>query len=101
MRDEILSFLQGVRAGAFTVLGDQDRSVDFEPLLRVLARAGYSGWLVIEAEQDPKLRTPPLCQTLALATLKRLAREIGLDKSWQGAPVLCCPGPASRCELPT
>ncbi len=79
--DEKLSFLQGVIAGAFTVPGDQEGGVDFEPLLQVLADAGYEGWLVIEAEQDPKVRNPLLYQTLGLATLKRLAKKTGLDKS--------------------
>jgi inosose dehydratase len=80
VRDENLSFLQGVLAGAFTVPGDQDGAIDFAPLMRILAEAGYEGWLVIEAEQDPALRNPLLYQTLGLATLKRLARAAGLDK---------------------
>lgn len=78
VRKEGLSFLQGVLAGAFTVPGDQEGAVDFGPLLKILAVAGYDGWIVIEAEQDPKLRNPLLYQTLGLATLKRLAREAGL-----------------------
>ena len=84
VRDEDLSFLQGVLAGAFTVPGDQEGSVDFAPLMQVLAGAGYGTdgdrWLVIEAEQDPGLRNPLLYQTLGLATLKRLAKESGLDR---------------------
>ncbi|MCB1331147.1 MAG: myo-inosose-2 dehydratase, partial [Maritimibacter sp.] len=64
--------------------GDQEGSVDFAPLMQVLAGAGYGTdgdrWLVIEAEQDPGLRNPLLYQTLGLATLKRLAKESGLDK---------------------
>jgi inosose dehydratase len=47
-------------------------------LLKILAGANYDGWIVIEAEQDPKLRNPLLYQTLGLATLKRLSREAGL-----------------------
>lgn len=78
VRGEGLSFLQGVMAGAFTVPGDQEGGIDFGPLLKELAGAGYDGWIVIEAEQDPKLRNPMLYQTLGLATLKRLAREAGL-----------------------
>ncbi len=78
VRSERLSFLQGVVAGAFTVPGDQDGGVDFGPLLNILGQAGYDGWIVIEAEQDPKVRNPLLYQTLGLATLKRLAREAGL-----------------------
>jgi inosose dehydratase len=80
VREENLSFLQGVLDGAFTVPGDQDGAIDFAPLLQILADAGYEGWLVIEAEQDPAVRNPLLYQTLGLATLKRLAREAGLDK---------------------
>ena len=78
VRKEGLSFLQGVVAGAFTVPGDQEGAVDFGPLLKILAGAGYDGWIVIEAEQDPKARNPLLYQTLGLATLKRLAGEAGL-----------------------
>ena len=78
VRAEALSFLQGVVLGAFTVPGDQEGGVDFAPLLKILAGAGYDGWIVIEAEQDPAVRNPLLYQTLGLATLKRLAKEAGL-----------------------
>ncbi|MDV4166794.1 myo-inosose-2 dehydratase [Rhodovulum sp. FJ3] len=78
VRDERLSFIQGVLAGAFTVPGDQEGAVDFAPLLKQLADHGYDGWIVIEAEQDPDVRNPLLYQTLGLATLKRQAREVGL-----------------------
>jgi len=47
------SFLQSVLNGAFTVPGDG--AIDFEAVLCTLARAGYSGWLVVEAEQDPSV----------------------------------------------
>ncbi len=77
-REEGLSFLDAVFAGAFTVPGDQEGAVDFAPLLGILKEAGYDGWIVIEAEQDPVVRNPLLYQTLGLATLKRLARENGL-----------------------
>ena len=75
---EGMSFMDGVRAGVFTVPGDQEGGVDFAPLLKVLAEAGYDGWIVIEAEQDPDQRNPLLYQTLGLATLRRLAAESGL-----------------------
>lgn len=78
VRAEGLSFLQGVLAGAFTVPGDQEGAIDFAPLLHLLKAAGYDGWIVIEAEQDPALRNPLMYQTLGLATLKRLAREARL-----------------------
>jgi inosose dehydratase len=78
VRAEGMSFLQGVIAGAFTVPGDQEGAIDFAPLLQQLAGASYDGWIVIEAEQDPKVRNPLLYQTLGLATLKRQAKAAGL-----------------------
>jgi inosose dehydratase len=77
--DEGLSFLEGVRRGVFTVPGDAEGSVAFEPVLRVAAGHGYSGWLVIEAEQDPAIRNPFEYQSLGLRSLKAMARATGLD----------------------
>lgn len=51
------SFLDAVVKGAFTVPGDG--SLDFAAIVQRLARHGYEGWFVVEAEQDPK-RAPPL-----------------------------------------
>lgn len=73
-----LSFMDGVRAGVFTVPGDAQGGVDFAPLLGILKQAGYDGWIVIEAEQDPAVRDPMHYQSLGLATLKRIAADIGL-----------------------
>ncbi|MDQ1900515.1 myo-inosose-2 dehydratase [Paracoccus sp. WLY502] len=81
VRDENLSFLQGVLAGAFTVPGDPEGAIDFVPLLRILAEAGYDGWLVIEAEQDPEKRNPLEYQSLGLRSLKAAAAEAGLDRA--------------------
>jgi len=50
------SFLQAVKAGAFTVPGDG--AVDFVPVFDRLKKAGYTGWWVVEAEQDPALANP-------------------------------------------
>lgn len=50
------SFNEGVRAGMFTVPGDGE--VDFGPLARFIGSGRYSGWLVVEAEQDPR-KAPP------------------------------------------
>lgn len=81
VREKNLSFLQGVLAGAFTVPGDPEGAIDFVPLLRVLAEAGYDGWLVIEAEQDPMVRNPLEYQSLGLRALKAAAAEAGLDRA--------------------
>lgn len=80
VRAEGMSFLQGVLAGAFTVPGDPEGAIDFTPLMQLLAGADYAGWLVIEAEQDPKLRNPLAYQSMGLKALKAAAREAGLDR---------------------
>lgn len=50
-RNDGWSFLNGVINGTFTVPGDG--VIDFEAVLYHLKNAGYEGWLVVEAEQDP------------------------------------------------
>jgi inosose dehydratase len=56
VREEGLSFQDAVEDGVFTVPGDG--SIDFVPILDVLGSAGYEGWLVVEAEQDPAKANP-------------------------------------------
>lgn len=56
VKEEKLSFLKGVRLGAFTVPGDG--CIDFEPIFKVLADSNYEGWMLIEAEQDPAIANP-------------------------------------------
>jgi inosose dehydratase len=51
------SFLDAVLDGVFTVPGDG--CIDFAEVLAPLATAGYDGWMVVEAEQDPA-QAPPL-----------------------------------------
>lgn len=51
-----LSFLSAVKQGVFTVPGDG--GVSFEPVFKLLRGSGYSGWYVVEAEQDPALANP-------------------------------------------
>ena len=52
-RNDGWSFLSGVLNGTFTVPGDG--VIDYEAILSTLHAAGYQGWLVVEAEQDPAL----------------------------------------------
>ena len=56
VKKEKLSFLQGVREGAFTVPGDG--CIDFAPLFDELDKSGYEGWMIVEAEQDPAKANP-------------------------------------------
>ncbi len=62
------SFLRAVLAGVFTVPGDG--SLAFEGVFGALPE--YSGWVVLEAEQDPKLADPLTYATLGYRNLKRL-----------------------------
>ena len=56
VKDNNLSFLTAVRKGAFTVPGDG--VVDFPALFAEIKKAHYTGWFVVEAEQDPALANP-------------------------------------------
>ena len=80
VRDNNLSFIEGVRRGTFTVPGDAEGCVDFEPVLKIAAEHGYSGWLVIEAEQDSAIRNPLHYQSMGYKALKSMAQAVGLDK---------------------
>ena len=51
-----LSFRGAFLQGAFTVPGDG--CIDYKPLFDILKEKKYSGWLVVEAEQDPKKANP-------------------------------------------
>jgi myo-inosose-2 dehydratase len=67
-------FLKSVVEGVYTVPGDG--SVDFVAVLKELP--GYSGWLVVEAEQDPKKANPLKYATMGYTNLRRFAKEAGL-----------------------
>jgi inosose dehydratase len=56
LKAENWSFLKGVVEGVFTVPGDG--AIDFGAFANVLAEIGYSGWVVVEAEQDPNKANP-------------------------------------------
>ncbi|WP_405117327.1 myo-inosose-2 dehydratase [Paenibacillus sp. FSL K6-1217] len=56
VKAEKLSFLQAVKAGAFTVPGDG--CIAFGEIFAELAASPYTGWFVVEAEQDPALADP-------------------------------------------
>lgn len=47
-----ISFLEGVITGTFTV--PNDGSIDFDSILREIFESDYTGWFVVEAEQDPE-----------------------------------------------
>ena len=75
-RPEGRSFLDGVLAGMFTVPGDGDLA--FAPVMAALAKIGYAGWIVIEAEQDPARADPRVYSRIGLAALQAAAAAAGL-----------------------
>ena len=73
---ERMSFLDAVVAGVYTVPGDG--CLDFTAALRPLAAAGYDGWLIVEAEQDPAQATPLTYARNGFRHLRQAAAEAGL-----------------------
>lgn len=69
------SFLEAIRRGVFTVPGDPQGCIAFEPIFQTLAEAHYEGWLMVEAEQDPNQADP---LTYALIARHFLRRTTGL-----------------------
>jgi len=75
-RRQDLSFSHAVVSGIFTAPGDG--IVDYPRILRILAGAGYAGWLVQEAEQDPRMADPRIYAELGNAHLRQLCRRAKL-----------------------
>ena len=73
VKNENLSFLEGVRLGTFTVPGDG--CIDFDPIFKVLEDAGYEGYMLVEAEQDPAKANP---LEYAIKARKFIAEKTGL-----------------------
>lgn len=73
-RKERLSFLDAVIAGVFTVPGDG--CVDYPAVFGELP--GYSGWVVVEAEQDPAKAHPLTYAKLGYDNLRRYLKDAGL-----------------------
>ncbi len=73
-RNRDSSFLDAVLEGVFTVPGDG--MIDFRSVLEPIAKSGYGGWLVVEAEQDPSVATPHVYAQLGFDHLHALATEL-------------------------
>jgi myo-inosose-2 dehydratase len=73
-RKEDWSFLDSVLAGVYTVPGDG--LIDYVSIFKALS--GYSGWVVVEAEQDPKIANPAQYAKLGYNNLTRFLKEGGL-----------------------
>ncbi len=73
-RNDGWSFLRGVLAGTFTVPGDG--VIDYDAVLGTLHDAGYRGWLVVEAEQDPAVAPSYAYAKKGYDTLKRIVDRL-------------------------
>ena len=73
VKKENMSFLAGVRAGAFTIPGDG--CINYDPIFKVIEDAGYEGYMVVEAEQDPAKANP---LEYAIRARKFIAEKTGL-----------------------
>ena len=70
VKKENMSFLAGVRAGAFTIPGDG--CIDYDPIFKVLEDAGDEGYMVVE---DPAKANP---LEYAIRARKFIAEKTGL-----------------------
>ena len=85
MRENILkksltndySFRQAFLEGAFTVPGDG--CIDYKPILKELKSNNYKGWLVVEAEQDPKKANPLEYAKKGYEYLSKTVKETGFS----------------------
>jgi len=73
------SFTEAVLAGVFTAPGDG--IVDFLAVTRELKKIDYSGWIVHEAEQDPRIAHPLTYAKLGNAHLREACAKAGLKLS--------------------
>ena len=71
------TFRQAFLDGAFTVPGDG--CIDYVPFLNALKKKGYSGWLVVEAEQDPAKANPFEYAKIGYNYLSKTAKKCGFE----------------------
>lgn len=76
VRENRRSFLDAVIAGAFTVPGDG--CIDFQAVTTKLKAMGYTGWIVVEAEQDPAKAPPYEYSKLGYQHIVKVCAEAGL-----------------------
>ena len=74
---EDLSSRHAFLEGAFTVPGDG--CIDYRPIFNELVKNNYQGWLVVEAEQDPKKANPFEYAKIGFNYLKKTSSECGLE----------------------
>ena len=70
-------FMRAVREGVFTVPGDG--FIDFDVFIGKLAEVGYRGWIVVEAEQDPRVANPKQYAIMGREHLESLLDRHGMQ----------------------
>lgn len=65
------SFYQAIEAGIFTVAGDPEGDLDLSGVLQMLKAAGYKGWMIVEAEQNPAHAAPLVYAKMAREYLRQ------------------------------
>ncbi|MBX3239279.1 MAG: myo-inosose-2 dehydratase [Chitinophagaceae bacterium] len=73
VKDNRMSFLDAVRDGVFTVPGDKEGCIDFPALFSIIKKSDYTGWLVVEAEQDPAKANPLEYAKIARGYIKEVS----------------------------
>lgn len=73
-REQKWDFKTCIRNNVFTVPGTGD--LEFREILRTLIEHPYSGWAMLEGEQDPALHNPYEYAQRALQHIRKLAQEI-------------------------
>jgi inosose dehydratase len=66
-----MSFAFAITEGCFTVPGDG--AIDYTKVFEILNQNNYTGWLVVEAEQNPETSDPVLYATLARQYIRAVA----------------------------
>jgi inosose dehydratase len=69
------SFSEAILSGIFTAPGDG--IVDYPAVFNALKTALYAGWVIQEAEQDPRIANPTIYAELGFKHLDRTARAAG------------------------
>ncbi len=70
------SFRKAFLEGAFTVPGDG--CIDYVPFIKTLKEKNYSGWIVVEAEQDPVKANPLEYAKKGFSYLHKVINDCGL-----------------------
>ena len=71
------SFLNSVLSGVYTVPGDGD--FNFSELFKMVGEANFSGWIVVEAEQDPAKAHPLTYVTMGYKNIKSYCEKYGIQ----------------------